>query len=81
MHLFAFNLIILFAFNPFPSILLSLFYSIRNDLTGFAIAARIAWKLMVNKAINSAEAPASANTCQPICIRKAKSSSHRFMAQ
>ena len=37
-----------------------LVYSVRNDFTGLAIAAFIAWKLTVNKVITNAPAPAVA---------------------
>ena len=37
------------------------FYSVRNDFTGFAIAAFIAWKLIVTKAITAARIPAVIN--------------------
>ena len=43
-------------------------HSVRKDFTGFAIAALMAWKLMVNKAINSAITPANTNTHQLISI-------------
>lgn len=36
------------------------FYSLRKDSTGFALAARIAWKLTVNSAIAIAARPATA---------------------
>ena len=45
-------------------------------LAGFAIAAFIAWKLTVIRAINIAATPAMINAAQPICIRYAKSCSH-----
>jgi hypothetical protein len=38
------------------------FYSVRNDYTGFAIAAFIAWKITDNIAISNAIIPAAANT-------------------
>ena len=40
------------------------FHSVRNDFTGFANAALIAWKLMVNKAMNKVILPASKNIHQ-----------------
>ena len=43
--------------GPGSSILIN--YSVRNDLTGLAIAAFIAWKLTVNNAITIASNPAS----------------------
>ena len=36
-------------------------YSVRSDFTGFATAALIAWKLIVNNAINVAKIPAIKN--------------------
>ena len=48
-------------------IALSLSHSVRRDSTGFAIAALIAWKLTVIKAMNTANAPAIANIHQLIC--------------
>lgn len=44
-------------------------YSVRNDFTGLAIAALIAWKLTVIIAITIAMTPASINIHQPILIR------------
>jgi hypothetical protein len=44
--------------------------------TGFAIAALIAWKLIVANAIMITNAPARANIHQLILIRYAKSCSH-----
>jgi len=38
-----------------------LLHSVRNDFTGFAIAAFIDWKLIVIKAISMAEIPAAKN--------------------
>ena len=46
-----------------------LLHSVLNDFTGLAIAALIAWKLTVNKAINNAAIPATTNTHQPISTR------------
>src|SRR5687768_2198487 len=54
-------------------------YSVLKLFTGLAIAAFIAWKLIVNNAINNAIAPAAANTHQLILILYAKSSSHLFI--
>ena len=45
-----------------PSLLI--IHSVRNDFTGFAIAAFIAWKLMVSKAIKIATTPAIKNIHQ-----------------
>ena len=39
-----------------------LFYSVLNELTGFLIAARMAWKLIVINAISAAAMPATINT-------------------
>src|SRR5436190_22153654 len=55
------------------------FYSVRNDFTGLAIPALKAWKPIVIKAMNMANAPAIINTHQPIEIRYAKSCNHLFM--
>src|SRR5258706_11020768 len=55
---------------------LNLLYSVRNELTGLAIAALMAWKLTVNKATASATNPAAINIHQPIVILYAKSSNH-----
>jgi len=44
-------------------------YSYRSASTGFVRAARMARKLTVRSAINSAAPPASANTHQPISTR------------
>ena len=54
-------------------------YSLRNDFTGFAIAALIAWTLTVSIAMNNATVPATAKTHQRILVRYAKSCSHRFI--
>ena len=43
-------------------------YSVLKFLTGFAIAAFIAWKLMVTSAIVIAAAPATANTHQLMAV-------------
>jgi len=43
-------------------------HSVRNDFTGLAIAAFIAWKLTVIIVIKSAAQPASTNTCHLIDI-------------
>ena len=43
-------------------------YSDRNELTGFAIAALIAWKLTVINAINKDSNPITANIFQPMLI-------------
>src|SRR4030095_7209863 len=45
------------------------FYSVRNDFTGFAIAAFSAWKPTVANAIITAIIPAIINTHQPMLIR------------
>ena len=39
-------------------------HSVRSDFTGFAIAALIAWKLMVTNAITAANKPAAIKTHQ-----------------
>src|SRR6476619_1859383 len=52
------------------------FYSFLKLFTGFAIAAFIAWKLIVNNATNVADKPAMINTSHPILILYAKFSSH-----
>jgi len=44
-------------------------YSVLKLFTGFAIAAFIAWKLMVNNAMAIAIIPAIANIHHPIFIR------------
>lgn len=44
----------------------ALSYSIRKEFTGFAIAALIAWKLIVANAIKIANSPAPAKSHQPI---------------
>ena len=54
-------------------------YSVRNDFTGFAIAALIAWKLIVTDAITKAATAAAVNTIHPIFILKAKSCNHWFI--
>ena len=46
----------------------SFFHSVRNDFTGFATAAFIAWKLIVNTAISIAIMPADKNIHQLILI-------------
>src|SRR4030095_11152901 len=43
-----------------------IFYSVLNDFIGLAIAAFIAWKLIVANAISNADAPAKMNIHQPI---------------
>ena len=43
-------------------------HSERKLVTGFATAAFIAWKLIVNKAINNASPPVNGNIHQPISI-------------
>src|SRR5688500_1017673 len=53
-----------------------LLYSVRNDFTGLATAALIAWKLTVITAINKAIRAAKTNTHQAISILYAKSCSH-----
>src|SRR5688500_5049426 len=52
------------------------FYSVLNDLIGFAIAALIACRLIVTNASVTADKPAIKNTSQPISILYAKSCSH-----
>ena len=54
-------------------------HSLLKLFTGFATAALIAWKLMVNNAINTAVTPATKNIHQFILIRYAKSFSHSCM--
>ena len=44
-------------------------YSFRNDLAGLAIAALIAWKLMVSKAIDTASTVARPNVDQESGVR------------
>lgn len=44
-------------------------HSVRNDFTGFAIAAFIDWKLIVNNAISNAATPATIKTHHPILTR------------
>ena len=56
-----------------------LLYSVRKLLTGFEIAALIAWKLTVNNATTKVLRPAMMNTVQLIFILYAKSSSHLFI--
>ena len=48
-------------------------HSVLKLLTGFALAAFIAWKLIVAKAITTASNPAAKNIHQLILIRYAKS--------
>ena len=57
--------------NPNPETLNSklITHSVRNDFTGFASAALIAWKLTVIIVIANAIAPASTKTCQLIATR------------
>src|SRR4030095_6561640 len=54
-------------------------YSVRNDFTGFASAAFIAWKLTVANAIIIAINPAIANNHQLILMRYAKPCNHLFI--
>src|SRR5687767_7540713 len=49
------------------------FHSVRNDFTGLATAALMAWKLTVTNAMNSAAAPANTNTHQLTLTLCAKS--------
>jgi len=56
-----------------------LIYSVLNDFIGFAIAALIASKLTVMKAVSKTNIPATVNIHQEICVRYAKSSSHLFI--
>src|SRR5438045_7549532 len=58
-----------------------IFYSVLNDLTGFTIAAFIAWKLTINKAMTTADKPANANTHHCIVIRYGKFCSQVCIAQ
>jgi len=44
-------------------------HSVRSDFTGFAIAAFIAWKLIVANAINTASNPANRNIHHDIFMR------------
>ena len=53
-------------------------HSYFNDSTGFALAALIAWKLIVANAITKAIPPESANIHQLISILYAKFWSHLF---
>jgi hypothetical protein len=46
-----------------------LYYSVRKLFTGFAIAAFIAWKLIVASAIISATSPPAANNHQLMLMR------------
>ena len=54
-------------------------YSVLKDFTGLATAALIAWKLIVNNAINKAINVVMANTTQLIVVRYAKLCSHLFI--
>ncbi len=56
-----------------------LYYSVLKLFTGFAIAAFIAWKLIVASAIMTAKNPAAKNNHQLILMRYAKSCSHLCM--
>ena len=56
-------------------------HSARKDSTGLAIAAFIAWKLTVNKAINNAINPATKNTHQWILILYANPCNHLCIPQ
>jgi hypothetical protein len=69
---------ILFSYSLF-TIDYSLFYSLLKLFTGLAIAAFIAWKLMVANAINNANAPAIKNIHQLIFILYAKFCNHLSM--
>ncbi len=53
-----------------------IFYSLRNESTGLAKAARVVWKLTVTRATSNDKNPAKINTHQPMLIRKAKPASH-----
>src|SRR4029078_4417175 len=55
-------------------------YSVRRLFTGLAIAALVAWKLIVRNAIRIAVRTGAINTPAPICILYAKSFNHAFMA-
>jgi len=50
-------------------ILYRLRHSVRNDFTGLATAAFIAWMLMVAKAISIEASPANANSHHDIFVR------------
>src|ERR1700694_2098683 len=54
-------------------------HSVLKLFTGFAIAAFIAWKLTVSKAINKAPIPATPKTHQLMVIRYAKLCNHLFI--
>ena len=54
-------------------------HSVRNDFTGLAIAAFIAWKLTVSKAIAITNIPANANIHHDMFALYAKLSSHLCM--
>ena len=43
-----------------------LIHSVRSDFTGLAMAALIAWKLIVANAISNADAPANMNIHPPM---------------
>src|SRR5260221_8943666 len=59
--------------------LLTTRYSVLNDFTGFAIAARIACTLTVNNVSNITNAPAITNTHHCIWTRYSKSFSQLFI--
>src|SRR5215204_5009378 len=59
---------------------MALVYSVRKLFIGLAIAALIAWKLIVVNAISNADAPAKINIHQPILTLNAKSCSQEFIA-
>src|SRR5690606_21758398 len=60
-------------------LILPIDYSSRKLSTGLATAALIACQLTVNKAINNAASPATANIHHSIVVRKANSFNHVFI--
>jgi len=54
-------------------------YSVLKLFTGFMIAALIAWKLTVTKAVSNAAKPAATKIHQLMFMRYAKSCSHLCM--
>src|SRR5688572_10583037 len=61
-------------------IMVQTFHSVLKLFTGLAIAAFIAWKLIVSSAIKTAKHPAAKNTHQLILMWYAKSCSQLFIA-
>ena len=55
--------------NESLSLITHFTHSVRNDLTGFAMAALIAWKLTVIKVISRAPTPAAAKIHNEIPVR------------